>query len=435
MVELLVFCLVGCAYGLVIGLLPGASMSVGMVLSYPLLMKCAPHDVIAFYISMATSVQYFGGASATLLGIPTELTCLPSVKEGYGLVNRGKVSEALSSGVLSSFIGSMIAIVLTLAIFWIGNNYSLLFNFKFQLALLLLTCAITVASHRNIITGIALLGSGYFLGMVGVNQITRKPFMTFDIPQLVGGIPLIVVLVFLYGLPLLLSINYTKTTINIREKLKLQLVVPLVTIIRSSIIGFVCGFIPMLGIILSSNLSYSLTKFLHRSDYDHGGDVRGLASSDAGHNAGLVASLVPLFCFGVPILTSEYILYDITTNRGLTYNLEWLLHNYWWIFGIFAVSNIFGFITSWPLAIHLVKFIINYMNLFKVFGISLMLISVLLIATNLNQLGFYVILSLIFLPIGYALRRIDMLPFILGFLISQQFDSTLRIVYNLHFGG
>lgn len=436
MLELTIYCLVGCSFGLIVGVLPGASTTIGMVLAFPFLMHCDPHGVIAFYIGMATCVQYFGGASASLLGIPTEITCLPSVAEGYALVQRGKINEALSSGVISSFIGSIIAICLTVIIFYIGNNYSMLFNFKLQLILLFLTLLVTIIGHNSYLLAIILLICGYTCGMVGLNPITRKSFLTFDSPYLVGGIPLVTVLVFLYGLPLLLNMKLNLYQYNNSERIKLRLVVPIVTIVRSSIVGFICGFIPMLGIAISSNLSYSLTKFINRSDYNFvGGDVRGLASSDAGHNAGLVASLVPLFCFSIPILTSEYILYDITTDRGLVFNLQWLLENYWWLFSIFGLANIIGFATSWPLALKLVKVIVSRMHFFKVFGIILMLTSVVATAYNINQLYFYTIVSAVLLPIGLLLRKIDMLPFVLGFLVSQQFDATLRIVYNLQFGG
>jgi len=433
--ELILFCILGCCYGLILGLLPGISNSIGMVIAYPFLLHVDPLNTIVFYIGMTTCVQYFGGASASLLGIPTETSCLPSVREGFALTSNGKVSEALSVGALSSFAGSIFAAILATSIFYIGNNYSLLFNFKLQFAIIVLTCAITVISSNNILISSVLLVCGYFLGMVGVNSITRQPFLTFDNPYLVSGIPEITVLVFLYSLPQLLRLKTNKLQFHLIESIKLKFLFPLWSTLRGSLVGFICGFIPMLGIIISSNLSYSLERWLNRKTYDSNGDVRGLCASDSGHNSGLVASFIPLFCFAIPITASEYVLYDITTNRGMVYNLEWLLEYYWILFVFFLLANIIGIITAWPFAIKLTKLIVKNINYFKLIGITLLLGSVIQISYTTNQLLFYSILGAVFFPIGFVLRKLDLLPLVLGFLLAQQFDSVSRIVYNLYIGG
>jgi len=435
LLELILFCILGCGYGIVLGLLPGISNSIGMVIAYPFLLYIDPINTIGFYIGMTTCVQYFGGASASLLGIPTETSCLPSVREGFALTSNGKVSEALSSGALSSFGGSIIAVTLATSIFYIGNNYSLLFNFKLQLSILFLTCAITVISSGKIVVSTILLVCGYIIGMIGVNSITRQPFLTFNNPYLVSGIPEITVLVFLYSLPQLLTLKTNTLQFAAIKNIKLKFIIPLWSTIRGSVIGFICGFIPMLGIIISSNLSYSIERWVARKNYSTSGDVRGLCASDSGHNSGLVASFIPLFCFAIPITASEYVLYDITTNRGMVYNLNWLLENYWILFLFFILANIIGIITAWPFAIKLTKLIVNNMSYFKIIGIVLLLTSVIQIGYNTNQLLFYSILGAIFFPIGYALRKLDLLPLVLGFLLAQQFDSVSRIVYNLYIGG
>jgi len=433
--ELILFCLIGCGYGLLLGLLPGISNSIGMVIAYPFLLHVDPINTIVFYIGMTTCVQYFGGASASLLGIPTETSCLPSVREGFALTTNGKVSEALSVGALSSFSGSIIAAIFATSIFYISNNYALLFNFKLQLVILLLTCAITVVSSGKILVSSILLVCGYVLGMVGINSITRQPFLTFDNPYLVSGIPEITVLVFLYSLPQLLTLKTNKLEFHLLESIKLKFLFPLWSTLRGSVIGFVCGFIPMLGIIISSNLSYSLERWINRKTYDNNGDVRGLCASDSGHNSGLVASFIPLFCFAIPITASEYVLYDITTNRGMVYNMTWLLENYWLLFVFFIFANIIGILIAWPFAIKLTKIIVSNLNYFKLTGIILLLGSVIQIGYTTNQLLFYSILGAVFFPIGFVLRKLDLLPLVLGFLLAQQFDSVSRIVYNLYIGG
>ena len=271
--------------------------------------------------------------------------------------------------------------------------------------------------------------------MIGVNSITRESFLTFNNSYLVSGIPPIIFLVFLYSLPSLIAFERKNIKNNIFESITYKFVLPVTTVIRSSIIGFICGFIPMLGIVISSNLSYSIERFVNHKTYNNNGDIRGLASSDAGHNSGLVASLIPLFCLAIPITASEYILYDLTTYRGLIYNYTWLTANYVWIFSIFILANCVGVAISWPLSITLMRIIVRYMEHFKYFGIALLIIAVLYVGIITNQLQFFIILSAVFLPLGLLLRKFDLLPLLLGFMLSQQFDSITRIVYSLYIKG
>jgi len=436
MLDLLLFSVLGCITGTITGAVPGLSNSISLIILYPLLSMLQANEIVAFYICMITTTQYFGNAAATLLGIPTEPTCLPSAIEGYRLTRRGCASEALSSGAIASFCGSFIAILFSLVIFFIGNNYSLLYNFKLQFIIIAFTCAISVVSSSNkYIISFILLILGYIIGMIGVNPTTRESFLTFDNPYLSSGVPPIIFLVFLYSLPSLLSFEKKNIKNNIFEPITYKFILPLVTVIRSSIIGFVCGFIPMLGIVISSNLSYSIERFINRKTYSNTGDIRGLASSDAGHNSGIVASLIPLFCLAIPITASEYILYDLTTYRGLVYNYVWLSTNYTWIFGIFILANFFGVATSWPLSITLMRIIVRYMDHFKYFGIALLVFAILYVGINTNQLQFFIALSAVFLPIGLFLRKFDLLPLLLGYMLSQQFDNVTRIVYSLYIRG
>jgi putative tricarboxylic transport membrane protein len=436
MFDIILFSLLGCCTGIVVGTMPGMSNSVAMVMAYPLLMLLKPTETISFYISMITCTQYFGGAAGTLLGIPTEASCLPSVKEGFGLTTRGKASEALSSAAIGSFFGSIVALALGLIIFYIGNNYSLLYNFKLQFIILIITYGIAIFSSKNhwVISTILLL-FGYTIGMIGINSLSGKEFLTFGNPYLAGGVPVIAVLVFLFSLPAMLKIGKNDITLIQFSNIKYKFILPIATFIRSSIIGFICGFIPMLGIVISSNLSYSIEKLLNRKNYNTDGDIKALVSSDAAHNAGVVSSLIPLFCFAIPITASEYILYDITTYRGLYYNLQWLTQNYYWIFEIFLLANIIGVISSWPMAINLIKIIAKNINYFKIIGIVLLFFAIFEVSYMENQLGYYMILSIILFPVGYSLRKFDTMPLMLGFILAKQFDSVIQIIYNLYLKG
>jgi putative tricarboxylic transport membrane protein len=271
--------------------------------------------------------------------------------------------------------------------------------------------------------------------MIGMNPITREPFFTFGNPYLLSGIPVIIVLVFLYSLPSLIMLPRSYTQFSELSTIKYKFILPVITTIRSSIIGFLCGFIPMLGIVISSNLSYSVERFLNRKNYNDRGDIKALVSSDAAHNAGIVGSLIPLFCFAIPITASEYILFDITTYRGLVYNLQWLTTNFYWLFAAFLIANMVGVAAAWPFAIRLLRIITAKIAHFSYLGIALLLSSIVYLGYTTHQLYYYALLSMVFFPLGFLLRKLDLLPLLLGFMLAEQFDSVTRIVYSLYIKG
>lgn len=434
MLEQLIFVLLGCSCGVLVGLLPGLTNSIAMVLLYPFLMHFSGVDIVSFYVSMITLTQYHGGLGATIFGIPTEVTCLPSVKEGFTATLHGKSDRALSVAALSSFSGSVIAVALSFIIFYIGNHYFALYNYSLQLIMLSLVLTVVVLStNNNKFISIALLGIGYILGKVGADNLTNTQFLTFNNPYLQCGIPLVPVLVFLYSFPMILNLQLPTALPKLRNMVFCW-VYPASTIIRSSVIGFVCGFIPQLGNAVASNLSYSVEKLINKKTYESDGDIKSLAASDSAHNAAIVSTLIPLFCFAVPIIPSEAILYEISRSRGIAFSMNWLLNNWTWLAVIFTIANIVGVLTTWPMAKYIVNFISARMKYFKIIILIGLFFITLQMAIVENSLGYYSALCLVFAPVGYALRRYDVTPLLIGFVLSEQFDNVIRVVYQLYIG-
>jgi putative tricarboxylic transport membrane protein len=332
-------------------------------------------------------------------------------------------------------MGSAISLLLTLVIFYLGSSYFVLYNYSLQFIMLCLVLFVTVAStNNNIITSILLLLFGHLLGKVGTDSLTGQQFATFGNPYLIGGIPIVPVMVFLYSLPMIMNLQLPSVLPKL-NKMTYEFILPLYTVIRSSIIGFICGFIPQLGSVVASNLAYSAEKLINRKTYDKTGDIKSLAASDSAHNAAIVASLIPLFCFAVPIVPSEGILYEITRSGGLNYSIDWLLQNYWWLVSLFAFANIVGVTTTWPLAKYFVNFIARNIKNFKLLISIALLLIVFQMALSENSLIYYTVLSMVFIPVGYALRRFDLTPLLVGFILAEQFDNVARVAYNLYLKG
>lgn len=430
MIDLTIACLVGCGLGTAAGILPGFSSSTIMIATMPLLLLIPPHMVIAFYIGLVTLTQYFGGASSSLLGIPTENSCLPSVTEGYALVCNNKTKTALASGAAASFYGSVIAITISVLLCNFLTSLSYIFNYTLQLLLLTGTFILVCSANGKYISNITLCIFGYLVASVGINKITNVPFATFDNPYLFGGLPSSIVLLSFYSLPLVLCFS-NNTAINTSSMSSETVILPIITLLRSSIIGYICGFIPMLSIIISSNLAYAIEKKLRGSNYIIG-DAHCLSASDCAHNSGLIASLIPLFVFAIPIVPSEYVLYDVVTRHGTSFSYAWLQSNILWIGCAFAFANCIGYLCAYPLAIQLVRYLTKNFALLKYSSILILVSSIILIGFINDCVVFYLVITAVFLPLGLILQKYDKMPFVIGLLVGPQYEAVARIMYGLY---
>ena len=183
---------------------------------------------------------------------------------------------------------------------------------------------------------------------------------------------------------------------------------------------------------MSSNVAYSIEKFLLGANYRRDGDVRALVASESANNAGNIGCLIPLLAFGIPIVASEAVLFEITNTKGLIYSLDWVLQNFHWIVGTFIVANLIGFLFSWPLASILSRIVSLFSNYFKWVIMILLVLICFWAGWREAQAMYYVILIAIFLPIGLLLRKFDLLPLVIMFMLSPLIENNSIIVWNLY---
>lgn len=436
--DLYIFAVCGALFGVMVGMLPGLSNSVAMIMAFPVLMMFGPLNAVAFYIALITVSSYTGSVSATLLGVAGEAGSMPALKEGLAMNMRGDANLALGSAAVGSFIGSAIGVTLSLIIYWIGAQYYALYSFPFQLAMLVAVVLVTFlgTNRENRAVTLLLMIAGYFLGRIGFNAITGEHFLTFGNVYLMQGIPLIPVMIFLYGIPILANLDRQAMSASMSRNTRItwRIHVPWLTTLRSSVIGFFCGFTPILSNIMSSNMAYSVERWILGRDYRQDGDVRALVASESANNAGNIGCLIPLLAFGIPIVASEAVLFEITNTKGLIYSLDWVLRNYHWIAGTFLVANVLGFLCAWPLAQILSRLIALFSDYFKWVIIATLIGICWWAGWRESQAWYYMILGAIFLPIGLWLRRFDLLPLVIMFMLSTLIENNAIIVWKLYSG-
>ena len=436
-IEPLLFASAGALMGMIGGLLPGINNTVILVSLFFFLIKFDPLLICVFFISCLTVGQYMGSVTATLLGAPGESTSIPAVKEGFTMHQQGRGRFALSVSAWGSLIGSLIAVSMALALWPVINQMFLLSYTEVRVSFFLILILVLIFAGQNKSwENMILVVLGLSLGSVGLSFDQTSSWGTFGNIYLAGGIPSITVIVFLFAMPMILSLwdrdPLKKLDINQRRPLAMSESLgslPYRSIVRGSVLGFIVGLIPGLTYVVSSKFAWVLEKFLQRKDYKIG-DARCLAAAETANNAAVLGCLIPFLMFIIPITVSEALVMDMINLTSSPFSPGWLLKDYHYvtIISMFALANFIGFVLAYPLGQHSVKIILKWNKFAIPAVIMIMLLGVIQNAISIGQLNYYIIVGVILFGIGWLLRKKDLIPFIFMFLLADQINLLWSIV-------
>ena len=183
--------------GTITGIVPGAGVMVAMVIATPLLMSFDVIQLLLFYMSLASMVQFTGTIPAVYLGVPGETNSLPAVIEGTKFNKRKMAKLAIGISAIGSVIGSVVAVAITFTLLTVLISHMTVFfsnDTKFYLYLFVIAFCLFVYNKRNIIVNLLLCLVGFALSIPGESDISPDFRYTFGIEDLQFGIPWIPVL-------------------------------------------------------------------------------------------------------------------------------------------------------------------------------------------------------------------------------------------------
>ena len=118
------------------------------------------------------------------------------------------------------------------------------------------------------------------LGMIGYNKWFQSDALTFGISQLYGGIPLVIVMIGLLGIPEILKNFKIKQSYKPLVMNKIKINFNLGSSVWYSLIGFIGGLAPGLTTTMSSQLAYLYSKIKKSTP------VQSITASETANNAG-----------------------------------------------------------------------------------------------------------------------------------------------------
>src|SRR6266571_588804 len=283
--KILALMMVGLVLGIFVGVLPGLGGPNGVAILLPLTFTMDPTSAIVMLSCIYWGALFGGAITSILFNIPGEAWSVATTFDGYPMAQQGRAAEALTAAFTSSFIGSLVAVLLLTFCSFVGIGRE--------------------AKHKTVIS----MSLGLLLAGVGMDTVSGQLRMTFGSSELLRGINFLVAVIGLFGISEILltmeerlALRGHAASISLRVVLSVWKDLPKywVTLLRSSFIGCWLGITPG-GAIAASFMGYNLAKRFSKDPESFGkGRIEGVFAPETAAHASGTAALLPMLALGIP---------------------------------------------------------------------------------------------------------------------------------------
>jgi len=432
----LFYCFVGVLIGTLVGVLPGLGPGGGMAILLPVTFYVPPLSAIIMLAGVYYGAQYGGSTTSILLNIPGEPASIVTCLDGYQMARQGRAGPALGISAFGSFIAGTLG---TLGIMVLAGplvRFALKFGPPEYFSLMILGLIIlSFLSSKSLMKSISMSALGLILSYVGMDSIAGEPRFTFDIDELFTGLPIIPMVMGLFGIAEVME-NLEHSVKGSIFKTHLKGLLPTMrdwadsigAILRGSAIGFFLGILPGGGAMLASFVSYATEKRLSRHPERFGkGAIEGVAGPESANNSGSSGALIPLLTLGIPsniatgVLFAGFLIHNITPGPLL---LKEHPDMFWGIITSMYTGNVILLILNLPLIGFWVRMLqIPFNKLFP-----MIILFCLIGVFSLNYAVFDILLMILFGVVGYIMRkcRYESPPLVLAFILGPRLEQSLR---------
>lgn len=326
----LLIILLGTAWGIFAGALPGITGSIGVALLLPLTFGMKASAAIALLCASYCGSMFGGSISTILLGAPGTASAAATLLDGRELHRQGKgglaVGVALAASTFGGIIGSIILIFFCRPL----AEIALLFGPPEYFALGLFGLTIISSLSSDMLKGFIAGLFGMMVASIGLDRFVGLPRYTFGIPDLINGVEFLPALIGLFAMSeMLQQINDTSAggIVSHPTPSRTEARLPDWPLLRKlaksislgGIIGTVIGIMPGAGGNIGSWLAYSQAKRWSKHPERFGkGSLEGIAAPEAGNSASEGGALVPTLALGIPGSNTTAIMLGALSLQGLT---------------------------------------------------------------------------------------------------------------------
>ncbi len=424
--------------GLLMGVLPGlsATMAIALLtgLTYSFSHEAALISLLGVYVGAVSG----GCQSAILLNIPGTPASASTALDGFPIAKSGRGGLAIFVATTTSCLGTLISVIFVLTLTPVLTAMSLMFtSWEFFLLSIfgILICGAITGQGKAIkgwISGIL----GLLVATVGFDNVNQFPRLCFGNANLMAKLQLIPIMIGLFGFPEIVRgfkksrdaeiLNLEKFRFGegfriIRENI--------VAVIRSSVIGVGVGVIPGVGEDVGGWLSYWATKtFTRNPEPKFGeGNIKGVASAEAGNNACIGGAIIPVLSLAVPGSAPAAVLLAALLMHGYRPG-PLLLRDFPDVVYKIGVYLVFASLAMWLIAQLMSKVTVRILRINKHVLMPIIYCLCVVGAYLINFNRFDIKVMFIFGCVGLLLTWADvpLAPFLLGVILGDMLDENLR---------
>ena len=425
--------------GTAVGVLPGIGPAMTVALLLPLTYSLPPTAAIITFAGIYYGGMYGGSTTSILLNTPGESASVITAIEGNKMAKLGRGAAALATAAIGSFVAGTIATVLLTLFAPIIAQFAVHLS-PADFVALIVVAFITVGAllGSSVSRGLASLGIGLFLGLIGTEQTTGQARYTMGMLALSDGISVVLIAVGLFAVG---------ETLYVAARLR-HGPIPVIPVtrgwrnwmnredwrrswkpwLRGTFIGFPIGTIPAGGADVATFLSYAAEKKLSRNKAQFGrGAIEGVAGPESANNAAAAGVLVPLLTLGLPTTATAAIIITAFQSYGIQPGPQ-LFENQgdlvWALIASLYIGNLLLIVLNLPLAGIWVK-LLQIPRPYLYAGI---LMFATLGAYAVSFSTFDIVILLIVGALGYFMRRFGypIAPLIVGLILGPMCEQQLR---------
>ncbi len=433
--ENLLFALIGCVIGTIIGVLPGIGSAGAIAILLPFTFSLPPIPAIIMLAAIFYGTNYGGTITSVLMNVPGEAASVITCVDGYQMAKKGRGGAALAIAAIGSFVGGTIATVGLVVAAPPLTSLALKVGAPEYFALMVLGTSLLTGLAGKSMTKALLMGLlGLVLAMVGMDPTAGVPRFTFGRAELLDGLSFVPVVMGLFGVgEILFNLENPVQEVFHSAVGSLMLTATewkesIMPIVRGTGIGFALGLIPGATSVIASFISYvaEVRSSKHPETFGAGA-IEGVAGPETANNSFINANFIPLFTLGIPGTASIAMIMGGMMMNGLVPG-PFLFRDHadfvWAVIASMYIGNIILLVLNLPLVGIWVKILeVPYSILF-----ALILLFTILGSYSVNNSAFDVGIMMVFGFLGYALKKLDfpLSPLVLTLILGPLMERNLR---------
>jgi TctA family transporter len=434
--ENLLYALMGCILGTLVGVLPGLGPVPTIAMLLPITYVLPPIAGLIMLAGIYYGTQYGGSTTAILVNLPGETSAVVTTLDGHQMARNGRGGAALALAAIGSFFAGSVATMLIAG--FAPPLAEVAFKFGpaeyFSLMALGLIGAVVLASG-SIMKAIAMIILGLLLGMVGTDVNSGVARYDFGIPELQDGIDFAIVAMGVFGFAeIMTNLELKDKRVEIADKVgslypnRKELREAWPAILRGTALGSCLGILPGGGATLSAFASYTLEKKVSREPERFGkGHPAGLAGPESANNAGAQTSFIPLLTLGIPGNAVMALMVGAMTIHNIQPGPQVMSSHpdlFWGLIASMWIGNLMLVVLNLPLVGLWIKLLrVPYRILYPA-----ILVFCTIGVYSLNYNSFDIFVTAVFGLVGYvwAKLRCEGAPLLLGLVLGPMMEENFR---------